>query len=358
MPKIKKHLEDIYRVNLDGNERGSYLRLDKNEGASIPFPFVSKVIEKINPELLSMYPEYGRLKNKLAKHVNLDAENICIGNGSDAIIKNIFEAYIEPNDKVIFTDPTFAMYPIYCNIFNAKPCIIEYKSCVSFPESRFMNALYTNDVKMAVIIYPNNPTGHAASKAFLRRAIERAHDLDILMVVDEAYHFYYRKSVADLIKKYNNLIVLRTFSKFFGIASLRMGFGMACPEIIENLRKVQSTFDLNGIAALFGDRLLDAFPEATDRIYSDYSNNKCYLEDKLADSNIVFQSGEANFILIDCGDRVNDIKDKLAEKKILVGGGFKQDILKKYLRVTIGKKEHMETFWKAFIDIWGKNNDS
>lgn len=350
MIAIKNHLRDINRVNLDTFERGEYLRLDKNEGL---IPPTKQVIQSvIENQTTTIYPEYGQLKNKLAKHVNLSYENICIGNGSDAIIKNIFETYINPGDGILLTDPTFAMYPIYCQMFQAKYLpLIKYNSLTSFPKKRFLEGLDGN-IKMAVIINPNNPTGHAVDRAFLINAINKSCSNDILMIVDEAYHYYYPETVVDLVSKYENLIVLRTFSKFFGLASLRVGYGIACPKIIENLRKVQLTFDLNGVAVDFVNRIVDD-KEYIDRVSKEYNDGKKYILSKLEENRVEYHKTEANFVLIDCSKSVEKIKSELYKRKILVSAGFKQSILKKYIRVTIGSKKHMEHFWKEFIDIYG-----
>lgn len=353
MIKSKTHLENINRVNLDNLRRNEYLRLDKNEGLILPITketFLNIMEDEYNK--LTMYPEYGELKNKLAKHLNLDYKNIHIGNGSDAIIKNIFDTYVKPYDKILITNPTFGMYPIYGRMYETQQKVVDYTSCSSFPKDSFLEALQ-QDVKLAVIVSPNNPTGHTLDKLSLKHIIEKAHKNNILVIIDEAYFSYNYDSIISSVNKYNNLIVLRTFSKFFGLPSLRIGYVASCYSIINNLRATQLTFDVNSIGVIVANNILDS-KTCIKELVSKYNDGKEYILSKLKEQGIKTHTTDTNFILIDCGKHADKIKDALYTHNILVGAGFKQDILKKYIRVTIGEKEQMEHFWKEFKHIYGE----
>jgi histidinol-phosphate aminotransferase len=312
MPSPKKHLEKINRVNLDSVSRRGFLRLDKNENpGGLPEEFIQEVLSEINSEFISSYPEYGKVKEKIANHIGLKPVNISLSNGSDSSIKNIFETYISNNDNILVTDPTFAMYPIYSKIFNAQTISIPYQSLDIFPKEDFLEAL-DEDVKISVIVNPNNPTGSSVDISFIEEAVKKAQQYHSIVIVDEAYHYYYPETAMSLIHDYNNLIVLRSFSKMFSMASLRLGYAAANEQIVNHLQKVKPTFEVNSVAALFGAKILER-EEIIDELIIEESEGKRVLAEKLREENIECKIGKANFILIKCGKRVNEIMEKLEQ---------------------------------------------
>lgn len=351
MPEVKKHLRDLYRTSPAEAPRKGRLLLDMNEGVhGLPAGFIRAIACKIDPEFMATYPSHVELLKKIASHNHVRPENICLGNGSDGVIKYIFEAYISEGDKVLLTNPTFAMYPVYCKMFGAKPIMIDYKSDLTFPVKEFMGKL-KKGIKMAVVVNPNNPTGDAIAHNDLVAIIKKADKNGILTLVDEAYFYYYPKTAMKMIDKYENLIVLRTFSKLCALANARVGYAAASPGIIQNLKRVKPSFDVDGIAALFASALLDR-PHIISDMVKRAGRGSDYLSDMLKKAGIGHIVGNANFILIKCGSSVNDIIKKLEARGILVNGNFKQPFLKEYLRVTVGDRSQMELFWKAFLPIW------
>lgn len=351
MIDAKKHLEDLYRTK--PRPRRDYLCLDMNEGMpGLPKAFVRRVTSKIKNNFLALYPEYQTLKNAIAAHNGIAAKNICLSNGSDAAIRYIFEAYISPGDKVLITDPTFAMYPVYCKMFRAKPVVAEYNDNLSFPMESFLKML-SRGIRMAVVVNPNNPTGTALKVKKIVPMIKKAHQNDILIIIDEAYFYFYPQTAIKLIKKYDNLIVLRTFSKLCGLAGLRIGYAASSPEIVNNLKKIRPTYDVNSAAALFAQELLNS-SNIIKGLLKEMNAGADYLIESLKNEGIEYRRGAANFILIKCGNRVGQIIKHLEWKGILVNGNFRQAFLKDYLRVTISDRRCMRLFWKAFINEWKK----
>jgi histidinol-phosphate aminotransferase len=356
MPEAKPHLINLYRTNPTEKGRKGCLRLDMNEGVpGLPEDFVQEALAEISSEMLAAYPEYRTLQESLARYNRVLPENITLSNGSDAAIKYIFDAYITRGDKVLLTDPTFAMYPVYCQMFEAEPVMMGYHANFSFPLDDFASQI-GNSMKLAVVVNPNNPTGVALEPQKLVELISEADRCNVLIIVDEAYYYFYPETVAGLIHDFRNLIVLRTFSKLLGLAGARLGYAMASKEISENLRKVKPTFDVNGIAVILGQRILDN-PQIISRLIADTNAGKQYLLEKLAGRGIEHLGSQANFVLIKCNDRVTAIKNKLAENHILVGGGFANPLLQDYIRVTVGHPKLMERFWEPFDAIWDMEND-
>jgi histidinol-phosphate aminotransferase len=352
--KPNKHLNSIERFNADKVFRSGYLCLNMNENISaLPAGFVKEVAAKLTSDYISKYPECKELVGNVAKLDKLDFDNICLSNGSDSAIKYIFETYISPNDKVLLTDPTFAMYPIYCKMYRAKPVFAGYKDSFNFPVRDFLNSL-KKGVKMAVIINPNNPTGSVIDKHDLLKIVKKAHRSNILLIIDEAYHYFYGKSYIDLVKKYDNVVVLRTFSKLCGLAGCRLGYAAASRGIIHNIKKVKPTYDVNSISVVFANKLIKT-KGLINKLIRDFNIGKKYLTDKLEAKGINYISGHANFVLIECDRNVNAVAKDLLKDKVLIGSKFSQPFLKDFIRVTTSSKNNMRKFWKYFIKAYTKH---
>lgn len=356
MAKAKPEVASLFRTKQKSVTRMDHMRLDMNEGVpGLPESFVRAVLGEIDSGVLSAYPEYGNLVEKLAERNGIEPENICLSNGSDAAIKYLFDAFISSGDRVLLTDPTFAMYPVYCQMYGAVAESVEFSDDFSFPLEKFLDSISGN-VKMVVIVNPNNPTGTALSKKDIEKIILKAALNDTMVVVDEAYFYYYPETMIEYIKKYPNLVVLRTFSKLLGMASLRLGYAAAGPEIIESLHKVKSTYDVNGVSVLFAERLLDR-QDIIDQMIFSANSGKSYLQERLSSEKIEVRAGNANFILVKCGARMEEIASKLEKRKILVSHGFRQSFLKDYLRITVADIGQMTLFAEQFLDIWRGKGD-
>lgn len=352
---IRKHLENINRFDPDTVTRSGdeYLRLDMNEGVSLlPEEIIVDITKKINSDYISTYPSYKNLKNLLAKFDSVDTTNVCLTNGSDCAIKYIFETFVEPGNKVLITDPTFAMYPVYGNIYNAVINSVTYNDDLSFPFKKYIEAI-DSETKLVVIVNPNNPTGSVLEIDKITVILEKAKSNNAIVVIDEAYYLFYPESMACLIAKYNNLIVTRTFSKVFGMAALRLGYILSNNKIINYICKIKPTFDVNGLAVLFAEQVLSSNCILDDMIAKS-KKGKDFICKKFADKNITYIPGNANFILIELSSHVDDILNELTSQKILVSGGFKQPFLKQYLRVTTASETIMDKFWTTFEPLYDR----
>lgn len=350
MIHMKPHLEELFRTTPSDFERKDYLRLDMNENVDgLPYSFVHSVSAKINPDLLSAYPDSRNLIMKIANHNQVNPDNISLSPGSCAAIKYFFDAFISPDDSVIFTDPTFAMYPVYCQMFNTQTTVVPYNSSMSFPLTSFIECIKQNDgLRLAIVVNPHNPTGTVISQDSMEFLLEECLKKNAFLIVDEAYFYYYPKTVAGLCNKYKNLVVIRTFSKLCGLAALRIGYVLADNSVIQALNKVKPSFDINGLALLFAGELLDR-PDIMEESKKLIESGKNYLYEKLDEAKVEYVRSYANFILIKCRENCAETVQKLKERKILVAGGFRQDFLRDFIRVTVGSNVVMERFWNNFL---------
>jgi Histidinol-phosphate/aromatic aminotransferase and cobyric acid decarboxylase len=350
-PRPKKHLDSLFRTRSKDLMRSEYMRLDMNESVTgLPEGFIKKTLADIDSNKLASYPEYGDLLDLIARHNGLGKENICLSNGSDAAIKYLFDAYISKGDKILITDPTFAMYPVYAGMFNAQVIAVPYGADLLFPENEFCSRL-SGDIKMCVIVNPHNPSGSVIDKRNLLKIIRKAGKCGALCVVDEAYFYYYPHTVIREVKKMKNLVVLRTFSKLCGLAGARIGYAAASRDIIKNILKVKPTYDVNGVAVALAIALLSRrriIPE----LVNDAGLGKKYLLRKLSGLSIEHVAGFANFVLVKCGGRKEEIAQRLFNKSILVHSNFSQKHFRDYMRISVGGVREMVDFWKVFYRIW------
>lgn len=348
MPRPKKHLVDLYRgLGHSGTRRG-FLRLDMNESVEgLPAEFIREVLSGVVPEDFATYPEYAGVTAKIALSAGLAPENVLVTNGSDAAIKHLFEAFVEPGDRVLFTDPTFAMYSVYAKIYRAVEVSTPYRHDLSFPFEEFKEDVATHHPKMAVVVNPNNPTGSRVEQPAIRALAEVCRTHDCLLVVDEAYFHYLEETAVALLAEFDNVVVFRTFSKLGGLAGLRIGYALAHHKVITAMGKVKSTFDVNCLAVAMAEALL-AQPEILDRQLASVAQGREWLLQQLKAAELAYIAGHANFVLIDCGERCQEIAESLKKELILVGANFRQPFLQKYLRVTLAGIEVMQEFWSTF----------
>jgi len=349
--RARKHLTKLFRIQPNNEERRRYLRLDLNENISgLPKKFIKDVIHKIDASFLSTYPHYEELQNKIASSSGLNKSNICLTNGSDSAIQYVFEAFVSPGDKIILTDPCFAMYHVYAQIFQANEIVIPYNDKLKFPSEKFLNVM-RRGIKLAVIVNPNNPAGSALSPKMIKTIAEKASRNGIILIVDEAYFYFYPKTVFSLLSRFNNIVVLRTFSKLCGMACARIGYAAGSKDVIESLEKVKPTYDVNAFGVLFATAFLDK-PWVLAKMIKEFKAGKKLLNTSLRRAGLDIIETQANFTLIRCSRHVAKIVEQLRYHKILVAGNFTHKALKDCIRVTIGAPRFMKRFINVFMPIW------
>jgi len=293
-------------------------------------------------EQLFRYPD-GRseiLKRKLATFYNLREAQMFIGNGSEEIIRLLTRAYINLGDEAVIADPTFPRYETNVSIEGGK--VIKIPLIEGIHNLERMLSSITMKTKMVFICNPNNPTGTIVGKRELLHFIEKAPN-NVLIILDEAYYEYvtsedYLHSVS-LLDKHSNLIILRTFSKIYGLAGLRIGYGMMAASIVNDLQKVKEVFNVNTLAQSAASTAIDD----QDFVKECARKNACEKEfvcQSLQQLGLRFYPSETNFINVFSDFQ---IFYRLREKGILVRQ-MKLDGYVDAIRITIGTREDNESF--------------
>jgi histidinol-phosphate aminotransferase len=241
------------------------LWLDKNENLDPQLMSLThRVLSSIPREVLATYPEAGELYRKLARWVGVSPESLLLTPGSDGAIRLAFEAVIEPGDEVIHTVPTFAMYPVYCQMFGARVRAIDYAPSDHGPllnTAAILEAVRERSPKLLCLPNPDSPTGTTVAPEALGEILSACEAAGTLFLVDEAYHPFHEPSMTSWTLTSPNLVIARTFAKAWGVAGLRIGYAVAHPRTIALLHKLRPMYETSTLAIEFMCRMLDHVPE-------------------------------------------------------------------------------------------------
>ena len=332
--------------------RRNYLRYDMNENPEgLPESFVKEVLQEITPEFLATYPEPDRFTNKYAAYLGVKPEQVVATNGSDMAIRYLLEVFGEKGKDVVTVAPSFEMYWVNCRILGLHHVPVSYRQDLTLDINAILKAI-TGNTRVVVLLNPNNPIGNAYSIGDAERIVEAASAAGALVIVDEAYHYFYRESLAELVERHDNVAVLRTFSKLLSIPACRLGVVISSPEIIHFVKNAKLTFDVNSIALLFGERILD-FPEMIQNLMESAQKGKEYTVQWLERNGYTFHKCEGNYILIRTKNTAKDVADVLEKEKKILVHAYGHELLKDYIRVTIGSERVMKIFFDAFSKVDG-----
>ena len=357
IPKFKTFKIEAYKPGKSNiGKIPNPIKLSANESALGVSPRVVKIL-RTKALLMSKYPDSkaSNLRKEISKKYKCDLDKIICGAGSDEIIQMICQLYLKPSDEVIVPQYSFLMYRIYAQIVGAKVVFSKEKNFkVSINE---ILKKVTKKTKLVFIANPNNPTGTYLSKIELIK-LRKKLNKSILLVLDDAYFEYMKnkdyKSSLDLFKNTNNVVVIRTFSKIYGLASLRVGWGHAPKKIINAMNLIKPPFNVNQIAQLAAVEALK------DKSFINRSiNHNIIFANKikkfLEKFKILSNDVTANFLLLNfdkCKYSANYVFKKLQLKGIILRStqdGYK---IKNKLRLTIGSKKQNNKFIEVITDIF------
>jgi histidinol-phosphate aminotransferase len=357
VPKFKKFRIEAYKPgksNIGKNKNTT--KLSANESALGVSPKAMKVLSNKNL-IISKYPDSKAtiLRKEISKKFKCDFNKIICGAGSDEIIQMICQLYLKRLDEVIVPQYSFLMYRIYAQIVGAK-VIFSKENNFKVSVTEIIKKV-TNKTKIVFIANPNNPTGTYLTKlelVELRKKLKK----DILLVLDDAYFEYMKnkdyESGLDLFKNKNNVVIIRTFSKIYGLASLRVGWGYAPRKIINAMNTIKPPFNVNQLAQVAATEALKD-KNFINKSVSHNIRSANRIKDFLERLNIFSNEVTANFLLLNfdkCKFSANYVFKMLQSKKIILRsteGGYN---IKNKLRLTIGSNKENAKFIKAIKSIF------
>ncbi|MBW2995301.1 histidinol-phosphate transaminase [Candidatus Woesearchaeota archaeon] len=346
MIKPRKNIVDMkeYKPPLDGRTRGKYILLDFNERTTPNKPVQRALRKFLKKGKLQCYPEYFDLNKKLARYAGTNTENVMMTNASSEAIDLTIRTFLEKGDEAVIIVPTFTMFEQFLQAQGTKIKRINYDENMDFP-FRSLSEKVSKKTKLIIIANPNSPTGTTISKKRIEKILKE--NKETLILLDEAYSDFSGISCANLVDKYQNLIIVRTFAKAFGLAGLRAGYIISKKENIKQILKIKSPYSVNIFAAAAISCALDEVANVKKYSKQIMKKSKPLLEKFLEKNNIKFYPSRANFLLISLKDSIKAYEFLKKEKVLTRPRG------KKYLRISIGTVK--ET--KKLIKIMEKNID-
>jgi len=320
------------------------VKLASNENALGPSP---KAVQALQAALsdIHRYPDNGcyYLREKLAEKYGVDRSQLLFGHGSNEVIQLIVLAFLTPDEEVITAGQTFILYPIMSNARGARVLEVPLKDFTYDLEA--MAGRITDKTKIIFISNPNNPTGTMADAASFRTFMQQV-PADVLVVLDEAYGEYvmspaYPDSL-EYLRQGRNIIILRTFSKAYGLAGLRIGYAL-CPALLVNyMERVRVPFNVNYLAQVAALAALDD-KEHLRRSQDNNQKGLAYIYAELKGMGLVYIPTHSNFLLVNLGTRAEDVYQKLLREGVIIRSMASYG-LDNYVRVTIGLPEENERF--------------
>ena len=351
MTTFKPHIHAMsaYKPPLDGRDPKQHVLLDFNERTlPVSEAVTGALIDYIQSGRLQMYPAYGDVTTLIADYCDVKPESVMITNGSDQGIDLIIRASCNADDEIIIPGPGFAMYEQCARIENATIIAPQYSLTEGFPLKGVLSAI-TPKTRAICLANPNNPCGTAISREGIISILEAAPHATVL--VDECYFEYSQMSVSDLVERYSNLVITRTFSKTWGIPSLRMGFIISCAENINALLNVRGPYDINQLAVVAVRAALENPDYTQDYVKEVMVEAKPLFENFLSEHGVTFWPSSANYVWCFPAEH-EKYYQALLQANILVRPKKNADG-DLGLRVTIGTVEQMQQAIDVLQSILG-----
>jgi histidinol-phosphate aminotransferase len=328
------------------------IKLASNENPLGPSP---KAIAAMGAALPSahLYPDGGGfyLCEKLAPTLGFAPENLILGNGSNEIIEFLGHAFLKPGDDVIAPEHAFIAYKLVAALFGAR--VLEPPSPDYRHDLDAVLAAITPKTRLIFIANPNNPTGTLVSQDKIDNFIARVPE-NVVVVFDEAYFEYldHPPDTLRYVRQGRDVVVLRTFSKIHGLAGLRIGYGIASPDLVAVLQKTRQPFNIGNIAQVGALAALNdaAHQRETKRVTDE---GRAYLQDQFAAIGVRFVPSVANFVMVNVGDGPAVFKKMLARKIIV--RPLKGYNLPEWIRISVGTMEQNRQCIAALKEILPRN---
>jgi histidinol-phosphate aminotransferase len=347
----------LNNLPVPGSDRTSnkLARLDKNENPfAIPAGLMEEIREGLSSIEMNRYPDpsYKHLRTRLAEIYNVPEKLLIVGNGGDEILWLLYTAFVNDNKPILTLDPTFSEYYHLASIFGAKQelvGLVKNSDFFSFDQDRFLKMLKEDKYSLVLIDTPNNPTGMPVDSSFLEKVLEVA---SCPVVIDEAYAEFAGKSFLDSLSPKElpeNLIVLKTLSKAWGLAGLRLGFAICAKPISIKLSQIKSPFNVNVFTEMAVCKVLE---------YEEWMKNRVesikYIRDSFINKTNQLKGwkaypSKANFVLVEHSFSEKKILEEMSQNNIKVKkvklGSYPD---KNFIRVSIGTEREMDKLLKVF----------
>ncbi len=315
-------------------EKGDEVPLDSNENLLLEDEYYRDISEEIKEyEKLNVYPSpTGKeLREELADLHGLKAEQITVGNGSDAILDTLYRTLVPKDGTIAHFLPSYEMYDFFASRNERTTLEVPLRPDFTPPEK----TSFLNDVDCLLICSPNNPTGLTVDEGYIKRVLES----DTSVIIDQAYAEFSQQSIKDLLSEYSNLVLVRTFSKAWGLAGIRVGYSMSSPETNIRLQEKMLPYNVNSLSLSIAVEAVKR-KDMVYRAVEETVEQREFLRGKLETLGFNTLPSEANFVFCKPpkGFRPEEIEEHLLKNGIRIRT-FDKERLKDHVRITVGNEE-------------------
>ena len=349
MPKsfLKRALEGFqpYVPGEQPPDGEDWVKLNTNESPLPPSPKVIEAIRAAASDGLRLYPSPSAAPARaaIAGHFGLDSSQVAIGNGADELIEMCFRAFAGAGDRVAYSTPTYPLLEPLCHVHEAVPS--------SHPAAEgwtWTSSLVDDDAPLKFLVNPNSPTGTWHGRMSVERVLARSRGV---VVLDEAYVDFATESRTDLIGKHQNLLILRTMSKSYALAGMRIGYALGDPGLIAALDAVKDSYNVNRLAIAAAVAAIRD-EEHHRRIVDHVVSERAWLEERLREEGFEHSPSAANFVFVKSppGNTASAVADALRERRVLIRH-YDREPIAGWFRITIGTRAQHERLLAALKEI-------
>ena len=328
------------------------VKINQNENPwDAPAEIKDEVLRRFAAREWSRYPDFVpvSLQESLAQFAGWKADGVIAGNGSNELIQALLMVSIGPGKRVLISEPTFALYRQVATVLGGEVETVLLTPELTYDVAALLKTIEETQPDVTIICSPNNPTGCVLAEKDLIALLNASRGL---IAIDEAYHEFSQRSVAPLLHEHGNLIVLRTFSKAMAFAALRVGYLLASPELVTEIRKAVLPYNLNAFSQMaaevavekystFLGPTVEAIVAERERLYRELSEMK----------GLAPVVSKGNFMLVRAERDVRQIFEELLKRDILVRDVSGYPMLREYFRVSVGTPEENDQLLRALHEI-------
>jgi len=348
-----KSIRVINRLDSKPGTRKKYYTMERNERVD---EFLTRHIKEATSQISSYdfrtYPNNNKIYNQLSKYLKINRNNILLTEGAEGGLLRFFNVFANPGDKVVYLDPSFGMYELYCEMFKLKkhPLKLQLDKKFSFFE-RLVDHLRKTKPKILAMPNPNQPIETMINSKQLKYLCKLTNNMNIFLVLDEAYYYFNNISAQKLYKKFNNLLIIRSFSKAFGLAGLRIGYCVSNKRVIDSMKSIKPIYEINSVTIKLLSYFLKNLKIMTKNV-SEVNKSRIYIKNYLKKLNIEVFGNYSNNVLIKLKNN-NDAKN--LEKKLYKNKFIVQRIefngKSNFLRCTMGSLKISKEFCRCVENI-------
>ena len=351
---FKKHLKNLNRTRASVHSiRDDGLYLDRNERVeNYSKDVISELLQSISKIQLNKYPELPPFYEKVSNWINIPKEQIYITEGVSGAIKSLMEAFTSPGDNIVCPAPTFALYSVYSEMFQLDHRDVGYTDEYLLDKDLLLESIDENTV-IVFLPNPNVPISGTLDLDELRMIADQCQKTSTFLVIDEVYYPFGGPTAISLINDYDNVFVIQSFSKAFGLAGIRLGYLLGSANNIDYVSKTRTGYETNSVSIGIASFFIDNYHLVENYIHQ-VKDGLEYLKKELDKNGLKHNGGnDGNFIYVDLGssELSDKIVSKLSDRKIYIRGGW-EGVFSKGVLITAAPKDILIKFFKEFIKIY------